>query len=271
MQTQRINDIRVKPVRIPRVDPKLVRGSDMFQELYANIFICAKKKSGKSTVIENILKKCVDKTTNIVIFSATVNKDATYKKIVSDFEKKGNTVITYTSIKDENGIDNLNTIVELLREPEEEDDEEDDEGEEENPILIFEEKKKKRKKRKPKKPKLVSPEVIFVLDDLSTELRFPSVSMLLKSNRHYKSKVIMSSQYANDLHPSSLMQLDYFLVFGGHTVEKLEMLHQRTDLSVSFNKFMEMYKTATEKKFSFLYVDTVNEVYRKNFNERFLQ
>jgi hypothetical protein len=61
----------------------------------------------------------------------------------------------------------------------------------------------------------------------------------------------MSSQYANDLHPSSLMQLDYFLVFGGHTVEKLEMLHQRTDLSVTFNKFFEMYKMATEQKFNF--------------------
>ena len=233
-----INNERVKPVKLNKIDPKNVKGGKLFEELYANIFICAKKKSGKSTVVFNILKKCVGKDTRIVIFSATVNKDPTYRAMVNHFEEKGNTVITYTSIKEGNQ-DNLNTIVEMLRDPDEveEEEEESDEG---VPFLITDETLKKKRKRKPRKPKYVAPEIIFVLDDLSTELRFPSIGMLLKSNRHYKSKVILSSQYVHDMKPESMMQLDYVLLFGGHTLEKLEIVHKKSDLSIPFDVFVQM-------------------------------
>lgn len=267
ISTQKINNTKVSPVKVAKLDKSKIKGGDLFEELYGNIFICAKKKSGKSTVVFNILKKCADKNTRIVIISATVHKDHTYRAITDYFETKGNTVITYTSIK-ENGEDNLNTIIEMLRDPEEVE-EEDDEEEESMPILITDETIKKKRKRKPRKPKYIAPELIFVLDDLSTELRYPSVSMLLKSNRHYKCKVIMSSQYPNDLVPASMMQLDYLLLFGNHTKEKLELMHTRMDLSIPLELFIDMYKHATQKKYSFLYVDTVNEKYRVNFNREF--
>jgi molybdopterin-guanine dinucleotide biosynthesis protein len=268
LSVQRINNTKVKPVKLQTLDKSMIKGGDMFEELYANIFICAKKKSGKSTVVFNILKKCVGKDTRIVIIAATVHKDPTYKAITEYFEAKGNAVLTYTSIK-EDGIDNLSTMIEMLRDPDEVEEEEEKE-EEGMPILITDETvRKKRKPRKPKKPKYVAPEIIFVLDDLSTELRYPSVANLLKTNRHYKSKVILSSQYPNDLLPATMMQLDYLLLFGNHTLEKLELMHTRLDLSVPFDVFVKMYQIATHKKFSFLYVDATNEKYRINFNQQF--
>ena len=263
-----INNERVKPVKLNKIDPKNVKGGKLFGELYANIFICAKKRSGKSNLVYNIIKKCADKNTRIVIFSATVNKDQVYKAMIDWLENRGNTVITYTSIK-EGGTDNLTNIMEILREPDEVEggEEESDEG---VPFMITDETVKKKRKRKPRKPKYVAPEIIFVLDDLSTELRYPSVANLLKTNRHYKSKVILSSQYIHDAKIESIMQLDYLILFGGHTVDKLELFHKRTDLSLSFEVFLKMYEIATAKRYSFFYIDVRNEEYRVNFNNRFV-
>lgn len=268
LTTHKINNTKVRPVKLEKIDKSMVKGGELFEELYANIFICAKKKSGKSTVVFNILKKCAGKDTRIVIFAGTVNKDPTYRAITEYFEGRGNTVITYTSIK-EDGVDNLSSIVEMLRDPDEvvEEEEEEDEG---IPVLITDETiRRRRKPRKPRKPKHIAPEIIFVLDDLSTELRYPSVANLLKTNRHYKSKVIMSSQYVHDLKPESILQLDYLLLFAGHTLEKLELIHKRTDLSTPFEMFTRMYDLATQKRFSFLYVDTVQEEFRINFDRQF--
>ncbi len=44
-----------------------------------------------------------------------------------------------------------------------------------------------------------------------------SVSCLLKQNRYFKSKVILSSQYPNDLDIPVHKQIDYWLIFKGHS------------------------------------------------------
>src|SRR4051812_31180254 len=98
---------------------------------------------------------------------------------------------------------------------------EEEDEQEAMPIINSIFKKKKNKKKKPKPQKHVAPDIIFVLDDLSTELRYKSVATLLKSNRHYRCKVILSSQYLHDLEPQSIAQLDYMLLFGGQTLDKL--------------------------------------------------
>ena len=267
IRTLKINNVKIKPIDFEyNTTGKEVRGKEYFSEPYGNCFIVAKKKSGKSTVIANLLKKLAGRDTKIIIFCATVNKDDTYKHIQEHFEKKGNTVITYTSIK-EGGNDNLNDILEMLRGG---DDETDEEEEAEKLDFIITNETKEKKKRKKREEKLLSPEIIFVFDDLSKELRYPSVATLLKSNRHYKSKVIMSSQYLYDLKPESIRQLDYMLVFSGQTMDKLEKIHEGADLSLPFDTFVQYYNYATNKRFNFLYIDTTNEHYRKNFNEEIL-
>lgn len=261
LRISKINDIMIKPVKQAKLRKEDVRGFEMFEELYANIFICAKKKSGKSTIIYNILKQCVGRDTRIFIFSATVHKDPTYLKILELFEGKGNTVLTFTSIMD-GKTDNLMMIAEMLRDPKPEEPADD---EEKLDFIITSE--PGNKKRKPKPEKMVAPEVIFVLDDLSKELRSESIGMLLKTNRHYKSKVIISSQYPKDLKPESLKQLDYLLLLGKHTDDKLTEIYNQVDLSIPLDSFLRLYHYATSNPFSFLYIDVNKDEYRKNFNK----
>ena len=63
---------------------------------------------------------------------------------------------------------------------------------------------------------------MIVFDDLSGELKSKSLLNLLKKNRHYKSKLIISSQWIHDLLPESRKQMDVFIVFKGFT--KLKMM-----------------------------------------------
>jgi hypothetical protein len=71
-------------------------------------------------------------------------------------------------------------------------------------ILLDEEQEPKQKK-----DKKIAPEIIFVFDDLSTELRDNDISTLIKKHRHFKTKVIYSSQYVNDLTPDSRNNTDF--------------------------------------------------------------
>jgi hypothetical protein len=49
---------------------------------------------------------------------------------------------------------------------------------------------------------------------------------LLKWNRHYKAKVIISSQWLHDLLPESRKQIDLFLIFKGFPAKKLAEIYK---------------------------------------------
>ncbi len=265
IRLKKINNARVKCVPLPKRQTLRTRGGEMFEEVYANIFLLARKKSGKTTVMYNVLKKCCDKDTRVVIFSATYKKDANMKAIVKYFKKKGNQIETYSSIF-EGKLNILDGILDELGDPET-DDEEEVKKRPKRPrkiIKVDDEEEEERKKKR--KKKYLAPEIVFVFDDLSTELRSPSISRLMKTNRHYKSKVLLSSQYLHDLKPESIRQLDYLLAFKGLTEEKLLKVYVGMDLSFDFPVFERVYKNATEKKFEFLYIDNGNQKLRKNFS-----
>ena len=120
------------------------------------------------------------------------------------------------------------------------------------------------------KERFQSPEYIIILDDISHELKMPSVSSLLKKNRHYKLKVIISSQYIKDLKPEALKQMDYFLMFKGLTEDKIQKIHDDGDLAVDLDTLQKVYADATKEQFGFLYVDTRNDLYRKNFDKMYI-
>ena len=127
-----------------------------------------------------------------------------------------------------------------------------------------------KKPKKPKKPTKVSPRFLIIFDDLpATELRNKSVESLLKTNRHYKSKVFVSSQWPSDLTPGSKKQMQYFILFGGVNKEKLDQVYESADLpNIPFETFMSNYREATRDKFNFFYFSTTGEM-RKIFSERF--
>ena len=79
---KQINNFNVNVIKTPDTN-HLVKGYDLVRELYANIFLCANKKSGKTNVLFNILRQCIGKKTKkVYIFCNTIYKDANYKEIL---------------------------------------------------------------------------------------------------------------------------------------------------------------------------------------------
>lgn len=263
----KINDLVVKPVKLNKPEMKEIKGSTLFPEVFSNIMLCAKKKSGKTSTLFYTLKKCAGPNTVIVIYASTVYKDDNYKAIRKYFKKKDIAVEVHTHFIN----DGVNDLEDLIREMQEEEDH-DLSSEEEKPKekpkiqLAFEEDEKE----KQKKERRLAPDYIFVFDDLSTELRHGTISKFMKSNRHYKAKIILSSQVWTDLEVQARQQLDYVLLFGGHPVQKLAMIHNNLDLSIPFEKFLELYNDATSEPFHFLYIDVRKQTFRQDFNKAYV-
>lgn len=255
IKIKKINKEIVKPIPLECVPIEKIKGYCLFPDLYCNIFLVARKKSGKTSAIFKILKSCIGKHTKIYIFASTIHKDQNLLHIVKYLKAKGNEVETFTSLKD-----HLEPIVNGLQVA--------DVEEEEKPKLRFIVSNNDNDDQKPKSKKetKISPEYVFVFDDLGNELRNPLIDQLLKTNRHYKSKVILSSQYVNDLKPESRRQIDYYLLFGGHSIDKVQTIYTDADLPIDFDLFLKLYQNATTNKFNFFYVDVRDVVFKKNFN-----
>eukprot|EP00732_Lithocolla_globosa_P002502 Lithocolla_globosa_v1_NODE_1658_length_2414_cov_455.281475.p1 type:complete len:170 gc:universal NODE_1658_length_2414_cov_455.281475:1520-1011(-) len=163
------------------------------------------------------------------------------------------------SIK-EDGIHHLAELIEHMKMEEDSDDESDEDACE---VLLFGNSEISVKVKKPKK---ISQKYLIIFDDIASELKDPYVSQLLKTNRHYKSKVIISSQWLNDITPQSRRQIDFYLLFSGINMKKLEELYNDADLSISFEEFVNIYNIATRQKYHFLYIDSNNSEFRINFN-----
>eukprot|EP00732_Lithocolla_globosa_P000103 Lithocolla_globosa_v1_NODE_19_length_9697_cov_21.310620.p4 type:complete len:283 gc:universal NODE_19_length_9697_cov_21.310620:3703-4551(+) len=258
--SKHINSVTVKPIQVPTVPLENVRGSDLFPSLFSNIFICSKKRSGKTSTIATILKKCADKNSKVVVFCSTMDKDDNWVAIRNYLDKKKIPNDFFSSIHENNA---LAQLIDEMSQTQSEDEESEDE---EPPVIVFGD-ETLQIKRKKRKPKIVSPKYILVLDDISTELRDKQIARLLKIHRHLKSKVILSSQWYNDLEPSSRRQIDYYLIFNGINEEKLEQLYKNADLSITYEQFKILYRTATSEKYNFLYIDVNGDNYRHNFNK----
>ena len=276
MKLTTINNIVVKPMKTPNDDDKRPpRGYKLISEPYANIFLCSKKKTGKSSVVAKMALEFAGKGhTSVHIFCSTVHIDPTYIALVDRLESKGITCYTSTSIKDDDNNDLVDDILKIDEEIEFEDhlDKEDDDVEEPNSKILDLDPKPETKKRKKKKSKYKEIRRLFIFDDLANEVRKSmSLKKLLKQNRHALYKTIVASQYINDLDPQSINQLDYVLLFKCHNDAKLLELHRKMDLSIEPDEFIKMYDTVTgdRSKYDFLYISRFEE-YRKNFNQKII-
>ena len=91
----------------------------------------------------------------------------------------------------------------------------------------------------------------------------------MKANRHYKTKVIISTQHVNDLRPECYKQLDILILMRGHSLDKLEEIHSKTAMNISLDRFIKIYKHATEGKHDFLWIDLPNLKFRKCFTDAY--
>jgi len=259
-----LNNIIVKPlVNADNVDITKIKGGSLFSEIYNVTYLCARRKSGKTSVLAEILKRTSDKKTTIWIFCPTHRLDPSWVQIIEMLENKGCQVNAFDSMMEgkTNLLDEIVTDLSTVDEPKK-----DAQQKIIMPIkMLFDVPEEKKKKEY--KPKKLAPENIFVFDDISNELKNPALLALCKKSRHFKASVYISSQFIHDLLPQTLKQLSYFICFRSMTREKLEHIYKMLDLSVDLEKFYDLYDYATRDPYCFLYVDMKNQTYRKNFNK----
>ena len=286
IKTKIINDAKIIVPRIVK-DKRPVKFGEVFAVPYSNVFLCALKQSGKTTCLTNIILNSAGKNTKIIIISNSVNNDAVIIDCIKKLRKRGNDIIELTDIVE----DGINAIEEFIAEHKEKPQEEENEqqiaipqvasnivsqrrtiAEILNPVAKVEDMLKQseiKQEIKPKKKSKIIPEYIIVLDDVGKSLRDKWVDQLVKTNRHYKAMVLISSQHLNDLMPSTLQQMGYVILFSKFSDEKLEELFRKLDLGIQFDQFYRIYKDATKKNFDFLFIDRPNNSFRKNFNEQY--
>jgi hypothetical protein len=194
IKLNKINNIKVKviPIIVSGQDISKWRDLKLFSIRYPNIFLLAKKNSGKTSTIFNILKHIITKNTQVLIFSCMINKDPNMIHIVKYLESKNILVISYTSLF-EDGINKLKEFYEDLEQKQQESDEKEEQKIISKYILTEEDKSKE----KPKKQK--EPNYIVIFDNLSAELKNRSIPYFLKRNRYFYYLYILSSQYYYDL------------------------------------------------------------------------
>jgi hypothetical protein len=269
----KINDVSINPIPLKTVDPNKIKGYKLFPKLFCNIFICAKKESGKTNVIFKTIKECTDKDTRIFIFCTTVHGDDNWEYILNWLDENERIYDVFTSLDS-----HLAEIVDQL----------DEEYEDEKMQAREAKEKGEERKHKPKlikfaddeddilikikkyKPKKISPKVLFIFDDFSGDLKNTKIVQLLKHHRHYKSKVIISSQYTKDILPESRNQIDFWLVFKGHGAENLKDIYERCNIPLSLDEFIHMYNEVTKEPYNFLYIDKAKSKYRHNFNREII-
>lgn len=268
---KKINDVQIEPLHTSSYKINRLMGKQYFDLYPYLLFISAKKKSGKTSLIYNIIKNTTTKKTKFFLFCSTYSVDKSWIKIIDFLEKRGNVVEKFGAIKENKHTNNLDIIIDALTGA----DEENEEGVEGDsitinfqpmPVLV----KQKRKKKKNKKSEKIVPEYMFIFDDISNQLRDPAISRLLKIHRHLGAgcNVIISSQYVKDLVPMAVSQIDYFITFKNFSEERLKHIHRLLDLSIDFEDYLKLYYYATREPYQFLYTNTRSEEMRKGFNTR---
>lgn len=275
---QHINHHKVVAIPLPHLDSRPVKGGEICSKAYGTVFNVAKRESGKTSVTFHFIKHCISKKTHVIVFCSSLYNDDNWIQIRKYLAKQGNPADYYTTIY-EDGVNQIQEWVDKLAEEAKARDEAEDEDKEDSvaktdKICEYFQRHGcgEVRKKKEKKEKFKSPKYLIIFDDISSELKSPAIIKLLKESRHYLAKVIINSQYLNDLVPGSRQQIDLWLVFKGQPEEKLQIIHKDSDLKLPFEQFWAAYKLATKvtkkEKFPFFYADIRKNEYRRNFNKR---
>jgi hypothetical protein len=282
MSSVKRDPYKIKPITQNKKQTQIKPlGYELFPQLASSIYISASTKSGKTTLIYHIIKHCIDKNTKVYIFSPTVFIDSSYKEISRWLKKKKITHELHPHFISEDNEDMLNDILKGIIEEHQQPQQLS--NDEEKSIIPAYSKISGGKIVKmpaqdaqqrgmpaqdaPQEEPTNAPKYMFIFDDLGNEMRKPSIYKLLLKQRHFKAKTILSSQYINNLMPSSIQQLDYVILFGGHNSDQLSELHKKLDLNISLEEFIDYYHEATKQKYNFLYIDRREGVFKHNFDK----
>ncbi len=277
MQVKRVSGKGIQVIKTT-IDNKPFRGSDWIPTKFPNCYACSLKGSGKTTVLINILHHMMGKNTKIILCSPTASLDPTWKSTIKKLEDSGRSVTVFDGItEDKNNF--IDDFLQMAKEDASEDTVEDTVilqrrggldingstvGGAVTKIVI--------PAVKVKVIKYDTPEYIIILDDCGNETRNKAVTQLMKTNRHYKTLVLIASQHLNDLQPAAIKQLQYIFLFARFSLDKLEDLYKTLDLSINWDKFLSLYKDATADKYGFLYIgrEPEGDKFRKGFNNEYI-
>lgn len=259
------NIFEIKPIKFKNDNELPLRGSELISEPYANVFLCAKTNSGKTTVIHHLLKNTIDKRCEIFLFCATCNIDKAWQAICDSLEKRHVTVHKFISIYE--GKENvLTTLLEQLRQR--------DEAallpperSVRNQLILTDNDIQEAETTPERKPTDRVPERLIIFDDLSIkELRDKSICTLLKANRHYHARCIISSQHVIHLAPDAFSQLYSVHVWPGFSKRYIDLLHDRLSTHLEPDQLYMLYKMLTEKPYNFMSIYLRTGEVRHNFN-----
>lgn len=261
----KVNNLKIKPIVDTLNKKKKWRGSDIFKREYFSIALLSKTASGKTTVIANLIEKFASKNTVVIVFSSTIGQDDTWKAILNRLDEREIGHISDTHFK-QGGENQITEILNTI----EEDDKEEPEEEEEKPELQPEymrdnftpEEEIERKKKK------IKFNYLWIFDDLSSDMRDKEVCRLVKKNRHYRSRVIISSQSLTDIKPECHAQLYALCLFTGITDTQLEKIYEKYQMFLPVEEFIAVYKKVTAERYQFLTLIPTEQELRINLNRK---
>jgi len=246
----------ILPKPLPGTIEHTPKGMGLFPFKYFVMYICSKRGSGKTVLIYNLIKKLATKRTRIIHVSSTIDKDEMNQRMVAEFQEKYPFYETMMSMDE---ID-FDTAFKL------EDDEPDEDEDTDSSLplskisnLLFEKPPRPGKIKKPITPL----DNLLILDDISPELQSKDLARFVKVNRHHRTRIIISSQYLNDLSKTVRSQVDYAIVFKGMEDRKMKELRRGLDLGISDEELLEKYKKMTEKPYSFMTIDVRKDLLRQ--------
>lgn len=127
-------DIRkVKPPKLVDHGPELpIKGQELIDQQYGNIFCAAVTKSGKTVTISHVVRNTIDRRTRVCIFAHTAHLDKTYIHLINWLKKHKIDHTVYTSLVDsktkQNHLQNeLDAIEERMRNQKDKNADEDEE------------------------------------------------------------------------------------------------------------------------------------------------
>jgi len=231
METKKNNKLKILPVKGGSSKKEFPQIPDPLLQCPFTMAMVAPTKSGKSTIIANMLKNCLmgysdNVFSEIYYISPTIAFDKTLKSIFDDEE--------IIKITDEDDLIHLDSILsELIKSQKEK-----DEDERENILIILDD----------------------CLDYLKKSKKLDS---LPSYSRHFKISIILTCQVYNLIGVKFRKNVSGLII--GRIFNQKDIMNIEEEIGCNFLDFKDNYEKATEEPFSFLFVDNREMKLYKNF------
>lgn len=115
MNVKKVNNVKVGMISTDLSNLKS-RDSECFSDPWCNIYCCARKKSGKSVLVSDIVRRCVAPgLTTVHLYCPTHEKDPVYDSLKKWLKKKKIKVMVHTSLyEDDNKTNKFKKVIQGL-------------------------------------------------------------------------------------------------------------------------------------------------------------